>query len=175
MPYYAWDNRKAGPMKVWLPGAPAVPPAGGLELRARVSTSFASGNASLGAIHDGKEPQGSRKHPGQLCHWWPHKGGEEWVQYTWVNQAEIDGTSVYWFDDTGVGECRLPASWEVRYLEGETWKPVAVEGTYTVAMDRWCEVRFPAVRTTALRLVFRQPPEWATGIHEWRVRETDED
>ena len=27
IPYYAWDNRQPGPMKVWLPTAPPVPPA----------------------------------------------------------------------------------------------------------------------------------------------------
>jgi DUF1680 family protein len=25
IPYYAWDNREAGPMKVWLPVAPGAP------------------------------------------------------------------------------------------------------------------------------------------------------
>ena len=25
IPYYAWDNREAGPMKVWLPVAPVTP------------------------------------------------------------------------------------------------------------------------------------------------------
>jgi uncharacterized protein len=27
IPYYAWDNRQAGPMKVWLPVSPPTPPA----------------------------------------------------------------------------------------------------------------------------------------------------
>jgi hypothetical protein len=26
IPYYAWDNRQPGPMKVWLPASPPVPP-----------------------------------------------------------------------------------------------------------------------------------------------------
>jgi DUF1680 family protein len=29
VPYYAWDNRQPGPMKVWLPISPPVPPANG--------------------------------------------------------------------------------------------------------------------------------------------------
>jgi hypothetical protein len=31
IPYYAWDNRQPGPMKVWLPASPSVPPARGPE------------------------------------------------------------------------------------------------------------------------------------------------
>jgi hypothetical protein len=31
IPYYAWDNRQPGPMKVWLPASPPVSPARGLE------------------------------------------------------------------------------------------------------------------------------------------------
>jgi len=36
IPYYAWDNRKAGPMKVWLPSEPGTTPIGGLETQERV-------------------------------------------------------------------------------------------------------------------------------------------
>jgi uncharacterized protein len=35
IPYYAWDNRAPGSMQVWLPLAPATPPAGGLEKKAK--------------------------------------------------------------------------------------------------------------------------------------------
>ncbi len=174
VPYYAWDNRQPGPMKVWLPASPPVPPSGGLELQARVTSSFVSGNAHLPAINDGREPEGSCRHPGQLCHWWPHKGGEEWVQYSWPTSVNLSGARVYWFDDTGVGECRLPESWEVQYLEGQDWKPVATRDAYKVELDRWCEVRFDPVSTSALRLRLRQPARWATGIHEWRVVEAEE-
>lgn len=174
VPYYAWDNRKAGPMRVWLPVSPSVPPAGGLEAQAKVTTSFASGNASLDAIRDGKEPEGSRKHPGQLCHWWPHKGGEEWVQYSWTQPVDVSGASVYWFDDTGVGECRLPASWKLEYQSGDGWKPVVTQAPYSIGLDRWQTLPFEPVTTTALRLTLRQADGWASGIHEWRVMEADE-
>jgi DUF1680 family protein len=40
IPYYAWDNRQAGPMTVWLPVAPATPVAGGREAQAKGSTSL---------------------------------------------------------------------------------------------------------------------------------------
>lgn len=174
IPYAFWDNRAAGPMKVWLPVAPPTPPAGGLELQAQVSSSFVSGNADLSAIQDGREPEGSRRHPGRLCHWWPHKGGEEWVQYTWSQPIAVQGTQVYWFDDTGSGECRPPVSWSLEYLEGDTWKPVRTDGAYAVTLDRWNTVTFNPVTTSALRLRLRMQEGWAAGIHEWKVVEADE-
>ncbi len=171
IPYYAWDNRAAGTMKVWLPTTPPVPPAGGLETRAKVSLSFASGNCHPEAINDGLEPKGSRQHPGKLCHWWPHKGTLEWVQYTWKKPVTIQGAEVYWFDDTGSGECRLPASWRIQYLDGIDWKPVKARGDYGVKLDAWCAVQFDAVTTTSLRMEAQLKSDWAVGVHEWRLTE----
>src|SRR5262249_36495048 len=109
-----------------------------------------------------------------LCHWWPQKGGEEWVQYTWSKPQSVAGARVYWFDDTGRGECRLPLSWELRTLAGDTWKAVSLQGRYEVSKDRWCEVRFAPVNTTALRLLVRMQPGWAAGIHEWQIVEPED-
>ncbi len=83
IPYYAWDNRQPGAMKVWLPVAPPVLPARGLEAQATVSVSFANDNCQPQGINDGLEPKSSGEQPAALCHWWPHKGTREWAQYTW--------------------------------------------------------------------------------------------
>src|SRR5262249_19431461 len=83
VPYYAWDNLKPGAMAVWLPTAP--PPARiiGPEAEASVSLSFMSDNCQPEGIHDGADVHSSGEQPAELCHWWPHKGGTEWVAYTW--------------------------------------------------------------------------------------------
>jgi hypothetical protein len=169
IPYYAWDNRKPGAMEVWLPTTPSPPAADGPERSAKVSLSFTSGNAQPEGIHDGKEPKSSGEQPDQLCHFWPHKGTEEWVQYTWQKPLTLGSSRVYWFDDTGRGECRLPDSWHLEYLDGGQWKPVAAEGAYGIGLDKWHEVRFAPVTTTALRLVLKMKPGWAAGLHEWQV------
>jgi len=174
VPYYAWDNREPGPMRVWMPTVPPPPLAGGLHKMARVSISFQNDNCTPQAINDGVEPRSSGDHPGALCHWWPHKGGTEWVQYTWTKPVTVSSASVYWFDDTGRGECRLPASWEIQYLDGSEWKPVAAKGGYPVKLDGWCSVEFAPVTTPALRLVVAMQPRWAAGVHEWRVAGPDD-
>jgi hypothetical protein len=174
VPYYAWDNRKAGPMKVWLPTAPPVPPAGGLETQAKVSLSFVSGNCQPWGINDGIEPKSSGEQPAALCHWWPHKGKEEWAQYTWKAPVTVAGATVYWFDDTGRGACRLPEAWHVEYRNGSSWEPVKTKSEYGILKDKWCPITFEPVTTTALRLVVDLQPEWAAGVHEWKVTELDE-
>jgi len=175
IPYYAWDNRAAGAMRVWLPMAPPTPVASGLESEAKVTMSFVSGNCHPEGVNDGVEPKGSRVHPGRLCHWWPHKGSTEWVQYTWKTPVAVQGAEVYWFDDTGAGECRLPVSWEILYLDGTDWKPVKATTDYPVKLDEWCRVNFSNVTTTALRLQVKLKPDWAAGVHEWKVVEGDEE
>lgn len=174
IPYYAWDNRSSGRMQVWLPVAPPVRTVAGIESEAKVALSFVSGNATPEAIRDGKEPRASKQHPGALCHWWPHKGGHEWASYTWERPIHAGGARVYWFDDTGVGECRAPESWSLEYLANGQWVPVKATGSYGVALDGWQEVKFEPVTTTALRLQVNQQSRWASGVHEWKIIESEE-
>jgi hypothetical protein len=174
IPYYAWDNRQPGAMKVWLPISPPVLPARGLEAQAKVTLSFANDNCQPEGINDGLVPTSSGEQPASCCHWWPHRGTSEWAQYTWETPVRVSRAEVYWFDDTGRGECRLPASWRIEYLDRSDWKPVAATEPYPVAKDKWCAVRFAPVKTTALRLAVQLPPNFAAGVHEWKVDEADE-
>jgi len=174
IPYFAWDNRAAGAMRVWLPVVAPVPPAGGPERQAEVSVSFAHSNSQPQGINDGFEPKGSSDQPAALCHWWPHKNQTEWVQYSWKTPVTLARTQVYWFDDTGRGACRLPASWRIESLVGQEWQPVAASGDYPIKADAWCAVAFQPVTTTALRLVVQLQEQWAAGVHEWRVESADE-
>jgi uncharacterized protein len=161
-------------MKVWLPDSPPVLPVRGLEAQAKVTMSFANNNCQPQGINDGVEPKKSSEQPAACCHWWPHKGSTEWVQYTWKKPVELSSARTYWFDDTGRGECRLPASWHIEYLDQDAWKAVIPTENYAVARDKWCDVRFAPVKTTALRLVVQLTPGFASGVHEWKVDEPDE-
>jgi hypothetical protein len=130
--------------------------------------------ARANAIRDGKEIGGSNKHPGDLCHFWPRKGSQEFVEYGWKSAQALGAIKLYWFDDTGFGECRPPSNWEIQYLDGNVWKKVETSDTYSVALDKWVEVKFKPVKTTALRLVMQLQPNWSVGIHEWQVIESED-
>ncbi|MEI2722690.1 MAG: beta-L-arabinofuranosidase domain-containing protein [Verrucomicrobiota bacterium] len=175
IPYYAWDNRAPGAMKVWLPTTPPALGAGGLAARARVTMSFASNNSHPQGINDGIVAKQSSDQPAANCHWWPHKGSDEWVQYSWPKPVSVSGARAFWFDDTGRGECRVPAAWHIEFLDRGEWRLVEVQGGYPVAKDKWCEVGFAPVKTTALRLALKLQPGWAAGVHEWQITEADID
>jgi hypothetical protein len=122
------------------------------------------------AVNDQSEPRSSRDGTSSFFHWWPEKGSTEWVEYAFEAPSRVSGVEVYWFDDTGSGECRVPASWRVLYKDGEEWKPVANAGPYGVEKDRYNTVAFEPVTTSGLRLEVVLPPEWSAGIQEWKVR-----
>lgn len=176
VPYAVWDNRAPGAMKVFFPQAPLPPVVGGPEQAAKIDISYKNWNCDPEGLRDGDEPVRSGDNPVRNCHWWSHKGTTEWVQYSWPEARTIDGSRVFWFDDTGHGECRLPRAARLLYRDGEQWKPVSVVGDpLPIAKDRWCNVKFAPVKTTALRLEVDMQKDFAAGVMEWRVLEVDED
>jgi len=103
-------------------------------------------------------------------HWWPEKGATEWVEYAFAKPAAVSETEIYWYDDTGRGECRVPASWRLLYRDGNEWKPVEAASAYGVEKDRYNKVSFKPVTTTALRIEVTMQKEWSAGIQEWKVK-----
>lgn len=170
IPYYAWAHRGKGEMTVWLAREEsAVKPLGRptLASQSKVTVSFGKNPE---AINDQMEPQSSIDHEVPFFHWWDHNGTTEWVQYDFAQPEEVSTVEVYWFDDTGIGECRIPQSWKILYKLGNEWKPVYTEDQYTVEKDKFNKVVFETVKTTALRLEIQSQSDFAGGIHEWIVR-----
>ena len=69
-------------------------------------------------INDGEEPASSDD-PTLYFDWWPTKGTTEWVEMTLAAKARVSEVEVYWFDDTGHGQVRVPASWRLLYKNGD--------------------------------------------------------
>jgi hypothetical protein len=169
VPYYAWAHRGEGEMTVWLPReeSPARPlPRPSIASASAVS---ASGDKPASAVNDQWDPRNSNDHAHPYLNWWPNKGTQEWVQYEFERPVTVSGAEVYWFDDTGQGECRVPASWQLFYRQGQTWVPVRAGGPFGVEKDMFNRVRFRPVQTKALRLEVQCQKDWAAGIHEWKV------
>jgi len=170
IPYYAWAHRGRGEMAVWLArDEEAVSPRGAATLasQARISTSYGS---NPGAVNDLLEPASSGDHDVPFYHFWPHRGTTEWLQYTFGAPAEVSTVEVYFFDDTGRGECRIPAAWRLLYRDGRNWREVRTDEEYSTRIDAWNRVEFEAVRTDAVRLEITAREGWAGGVHEWRIR-----
>ena len=174
IPYYAWAHRGRMPMAVWLPrredaGNPL--PSKTIASQSKASTSYLSyvGNTRPEYVQDQRLPRNSGDHEQGFLHWWPHKGTTEWIQYDFDGVQNVSSVSVYWFDDTGRGECRLPQSWRVLYRDGESWRPVEHLADYTVTLNAFDRVRFKPVRTDALRLEVVLRENYSAGVHEWTV------
>jgi hypothetical protein len=125
----------------------------------------------LRAMNDGLEPANSNDHDIPRFTWWDHRGTKEWVQYDFDKARKVTGVSVYWFDDTGGGQCRVPAAWKVLYKSGNDWKTVEPGTAPGVRRNAWNEVKFGAFETTGLRLEVELQPNFSGGILEWKVIE----
>lgn len=175
VPYYAWDNRQPGQMAVWLPEDPALAepqPQPTVASRSAVSASHKHGPDVLEALNDQVEPASSRDHGIPRFTWWDHRGTAEWVQYDFGTAKKITGVEVYWFDDTGTGQCRVPKSWRLSYKNGSDWQPVQARSDYSAKLDQFNRVTFEPVQAAALRLEVELQPSFSGGILEWRVLES---
>ena len=121
------------------------------------------------ALCDGLEPVSSNDHAIPRFTWWNHCGTPEWVQFDFVKPRACSEVAVYWFDDTGGGQCRVPQSWQVLYKDGAAWKPVEGASGYGVKLNAYNRVTFQPVTTTALRLEVQLQPTFSAGILEWKV------
>ena len=158
-------------MSVWLarePGKARAIPEPTLASSAKVTASEGARGAE--GVNDQFEPSSSNDHAGSYLHWWPRKGSKEWVEYEFGRPERVSEVEVYWFDDSGEGECRIPVSWALFYKDGESWKPVADSSAFGVEKDRYNTVVFRPVRTTGLRLEVRLPADFSSGIVEWKAR-----
>ena len=159
IPYYAWANRGRGQMMVWIPETEAAArPAPFLTATVTASPS----RRSPLTVNDGDESTS--------FDWWPKKGTTEWVEYAFQKPSSVSSAELYWFDDTGDGEVRVPATWKILYREGDQWKPVENASSYGVEKDKYNKLTFKPVTTTALRLEVTMQPKWSAGIEEWKVK-----
>jgi hypothetical protein len=126
-------------------------------------------NDTVDALSDGALPKNSNDHTIRRFTWWPRRGSEEWVTYDFEKPRKVSAVEVYWFDDTGVGQCRAPKSWRLEWLDGNQWRPVSASAPYGVEKDKFNRVPFEPVTTKQLRLVVQLQPEFSGGILEWRV------
>jgi uncharacterized protein len=169
IPYYSWANRGRGQMLVWIPESEANAKPAPFPTVATTAKVTTSGRKNARPINDGEEPSASND-PSSYFDWWPKKGSTEWVDYAFEKPATVSESQLYWFDDTGRGEVRVPASWRILYKDGDTWKPVENSGAYGVDKDRFNSLTFKPVTTSGLRLEVTMQPNWSAGIQEWKVK-----
>jgi DUF1680 family protein len=169
IPYYAWANRGAGQMMVWFPNHESSAKPAPYPTIATMSKVTTSGRKNPNTINDGEEPASSDD-PTSYFDWWPKKGTTEWVEYAFAKPATVSEAELYWFDDTGHGGVRVPASWRLLYKDGNDWKPVENLDPYGTAKDRYNKLSFKPVATSGMRLEVTAQPNFSAGIQEWKLK-----
>ncbi len=178
IPYYAWANRGKGEMTVWIPDVEQsahVQAKPTIASTSKVTLSHPGANPE--AINDQLAPNSDDGEKNAFFagneepffHWWPRKGTAEWVQYDFAKPARVSAAEVFWFDDTGRGECRVPESWRLLYHAHGEWKPVENPSAYACQANRFNRTTFTPVETDGLRLEVQFQKNWSVGIYEWRV------
>lgn len=169
IPYYAWAHRGLHQMTVWPARDVAAAKPLPAPTIARASTVTTSGGRGADALNDQLEPRSSNDENIPRFHWWPKKGSLEWVEYDFGVRKKISRSSLYWFDDTGTGECRVPTEWRLLYHSGSEWLPVQKPSGYPLEKDRVNTVEFTPIETDRLRLEIQLAPEESAGLYEWTV------
>ncbi len=124
-------------------------------------------HASLAAIKDQVLPENSGDASEQQLDFWPHKGTTEWIQFEWPEKHELSGIKIYWFDDTGRGQCHLPKSWRVLYRTTDgKFEPVKDAGPYGIEKDTFNKVNFAPVTTDAIKVEITLQDRWSAGVQE---------
>ena len=125
---------------------------------------------SLEAMYDQMNPTSSGDHSIPRFTWWDHRGTREWVQYDFDKPKKVSQVSVYWFDDTGRGQCRVPQSWKLLTLKDGQWVQVRTDQRFGTERDQWNTVSFDELLTPALRIEVQLQPNYSGGILEWKVQ-----
>jgi DUF1680 family protein len=172
IPYYAWANRGRGQMTVWMPNIEATArplPYPTMLTTANVAASGRPQQRTVDVIKDGEIPSASNDHASYFD-WYPARGNKETVDYTFAQPAKVGECGLYWFDDTGQGAVRVPASWRLLYKDGDQWRPVETQEQFGVAKDKFNSVKFTPVSTTALRVELQAQPNFSVGMQKWTVK-----
>lgn len=146
----------------WQPSAPKPQPP---KYKMAASHVF----DDLSATCDQVPPLNSGDHNIPRFTWWDHRGTREWIQYDFKAPKTVSQVSIYWFDDTGIGQCRVPKAWRLVYKDGDDWEPVQNDSGFETKKDDWNTVTFTPVQTTGLRLEVQLAPNVSGGILEWKV------
>jgi hypothetical protein len=106
---------------------------------------------------------------------WP-TNGDQVVELTWEQPVRVDSADMWFFQDVPAGASggvQAPASWNIQYLDGDSWVDVSNPTGFGTALNQFNRAGFDPVTTTALRanLIARdgQAAAEGIGVRRWRA------
>lgn len=172
IPYYAWCHRGSGKMQVWMAqDLNATTPAKPATLASESKVESSSRIPALSSLNDRLVPRDANDRSVPYTHWWPKQGSTEWLTYTFPQEATVQSSTVYWYDDQPWQGCKVPDSWKLYYMDAQgQWQPVQNPDGYPVAKGAPCTVNFDPVKTTAMKLEVVINRDKSAGVFEWSVK-----
>ncbi|MBQ6534849.1 MAG: glycoside hydrolase family 127 protein, partial [Opitutales bacterium] len=121
VPYFAWNNRGAGSMSVWLPISKSLAQNGAASRRGALrslveSVSASDGSQLVGSILDGEIPASSAKidvPSWKTCEF--DKDGFAYADIKFKRPVEVDAIGAYFGTLNGLG---IPKTWKISYSLG---------------------------------------------------------
>lgn len=164
IPYYAWNNRDYGEMRVYIS---EVVPTIRLADDAKVSCSYQYGS-SIGNINDGST--------GSFWNGWGENPVKDtaWILYEFDKKLELTGATVNWYDDGGGVVVPEKITFEYYDEASGTWKEVKKTGADWVYLNKTDNVyNFEKIVTNKIKLVITNSTvngnKVATAINEWQL------
>jgi hypothetical protein len=134
-----------------------------------ISASHCFESDTVEAVNDGLVPKSSGDGDIPRFTWWDHRGTKEWIEWGLPKVRTVSAVEVYWFDDTGRGQCRVPQSWKLFYRVGEAWKPVENASALGTKPDTFNRVTFKPVECNGVKIEVQLQPDFSGGILEWKL------
>ena len=183
IPYSTWNNRGNDQMIVWIPSSieNALPtPQSTIASKARTlmiqspiqkdAPESASIETFAWGVNDQWEPKSSSDISRPYHYWWLKNGTQEALAYEFDQTYTVSNVQVYWLDfDHYDGDFRVPENWKLFYKDGNMWKEVDTQNTYTVNKDCYNSLEFKPVTTNGLKIVAQLQKGKSGGIIEWKV------
>jgi hypothetical protein len=129
-----------------------------------ITVSHRGHGGEIGEVIDAPLPPSSLGEGVPRFTFWDHTGTEEWIEWTFDKPEKVSAVTAYWFDDTGSGRCRVPASWRVFHRQDGKWVPFDSPAGGGVEINRANKASVPPVTTTALRLEVKLQEGFSGGL-----------
>jgi uncharacterized protein len=170
IPYYAWNNRGAANMMVWMPKSKEYVCSKANQGKEMDAVAISSEGPASG-LNDGFKPKNSSDIDKPFFIWYNTYAKEYWVKYDFEKPVTLSESKVYWLNiDHYDGNYRAPKTWLLEYkTKNGKWTKVETTGTFGVEMDKYNVIGFKPVTISAIRMNVEFQPKESCGIVEWKV------
>ncbi|MBQ3109964.1 MAG: hypothetical protein IJC69_02330 [Clostridia bacterium] len=138
---------------------------------AKAAASYCAPWESVDALNDGKytlETSNPSQEEMPRFGTWTRDSSEEWIEYTWDEEKDINAVGLVFFDDGG--GTRAPVEYVVEYLdENGKWQKTKKQAGNGTELKKMNITSFEKVKAKAIRVVMQKGTYAGLGVLEWEA------